>query len=98
MPSDSPMIRVTGEVRGIRPKTFTEQESGEVIDKGRTLTVLTDRGGFLSVTVPKAKADLVFETGERVDLDVEVFVWDMAGRQGTAFILTDVVSQTPALA
>ena len=97
MASDSPMVGVKGEVRGIRPKSFTEQETGEVIDKGRTLTVLTERGGFLSVTVPKTKADLAFETGEQVDLDVEVFVWDMNGKQGTSFILTDVISQSPAI-
>jgi len=93
------IVLIAGEVRAVEVKRdFVDKQSGEVTPANgkRTLSVLT-YGGFVSVSVPGALADVEFTEGQVILAKAKVLPWTMAGRpkgdgtswpekHGTAFI------------
>lgn len=103
MAGTDPQVIVNGEVRGVSAKTYNQRNdaTGEVtvVDRGKRLTILTDGGGFIEVTVPKSRTE-EFEADTRVSLAVAVFSWTMKGddgkvRTGTSFVLEETLSMAP---
>lgn len=106
MAGTDPQVIVNGEVRGVSAKTYNQRNdaTGEVtvVDRGKRLTILTDGGGFIEVTVPKSRTEEFeeFEADTRVSLAVAVFSWTMKGddgkvRTGTSFVLEETLSMAP---
>lgn len=90
--TDNAVVIAEGEVRSVRAHSFTDRDTGEIQDKGRRLSLLTE-GGFLNLSVPKKFAEVPLAEGDLVRLKVEVLLWEFNGKNGTSFIFGELVGQ-----